>query len=554
MGESAMLAATPAVLADSTSSSDEPKTSSTGKDCNCDATNWPNPCGPTCLKSVLKYFGVDSPAEAAAGDIARDAAGMAQIQKACERAGLHTRQVRLDVQTLQRLLISYPSVRAILALKEGHFDYAEAAREGEFRFVTLSGESRWCPADKLAARWPGEALVISRQPLPGDLAELSVARDQAPPTAAAQRSAPLRVVFYNSPSCHECQRVKGFLPQVKSRWGERIVVELRSVDDINVFDELFKYEKQYGATVTAPPAIFVGDKALVGDEVIIAQLNGAIEKAIAAGAATFNPAAAPASPSQAGSAGEQAGVPSEILRRFESFGPGAVAIAGLIDGVNPCAFTTIVFFLSMLAYLKKTRRDMILVGAGFTVGMFAAYFLLGLGLLGAVKVFSVSHGLSTGLACGVAILAFALAGWSLLDAVRCMRSGDSRQATLGLPKKVKERIHKIIRTGLTTRGLVIGSLSVGFLVSIFESLCTGQIYLPTIVFMTRTPGMKTAAVGYLLLYNVMFILPLVGILAMSYFGVRSEALGNMLRKRLALAKLGMAGLFVGLGILVITTL
>ena len=111
----------------------------------------------------------------------------------------------------------------------------------------------------------------------------------------------------------------------------------------------------------------------------------------------------------------------------------------------------------------------------------------------------------------------------------------------------------MIRTGLTTRGLVIGSLSVGFLVSILESLCTGQVYLPTIVFMTRAPGMQAAAVGYLLLYNVMFILPLVAVLAMAGFGVRSDTLGNMLRKRLALAKFGMAGLFVGLGVLLLAT-
>jgi hypothetical protein len=197
---------------------------------------------------------------------------------------------------------------------------------------------------------------------------------------------------------------------------------------------------------------------------------------------------------------------------------------------------------------------MLLVGAGFTVGMFAAYFLLGLGLLGAVKTFSVSHGLSSGLACGVSILAFALAGWSLIDAVRYIRTGDTKQVTLGLPKKVKDRIHKVIRTGLTTRGLVIGSLSVGFLVSILESLCTGQVYLPTIVFMTRAPGMKSAAIAYLLLYNVMFIVPLLGILAMTYFGVRSETLGNMLRKRLAFVKFGMAGLFAGLGVMVVVTL
>jgi hypothetical protein len=43
----------------------------------------------------------------------------------------------------------------------------------------------------------------------------------------------------------------------------------------------------------------------------------------------------------------------------------------------------------------------------------------------------------------------------------------------------------------------------------------------------------------------MFILPLVGILIMTYFGLKSETLGNMLRRRLAFAKFGMIGLFAG---------
>ena len=129
--------------------------------------------------------------------------------------------------------------------------------------------------------------------------------------------------------------------------------------------------------------------------------------------------------------------------------------------------------------------------------------------------------------------------------------------TLGLPKKIKDKIHKVIRTGLTTRGLVIGSLSVGFLVSILESLCTGQVYLPIIMFInniTSDATTRATAIGYLLLYNVMFIVPLLATLALTYFGVRSETLGNLLRKRLALAKFAMAILFASLGLLVLLTI
>ena len=97
----------------------------------------------------------------------------------------------------------------------------------------------------------------------------------------------------------------------------------------------------------------------------------------------------------------------------------------------------------------------------------------------------------------------------------------------------------------------VGSVSVGPLVSILESLCMGQACLPMTVFVTIASGLQACAVGYLLLYNLMFILLLAGFLIIGCLGVKSEYMGNMLRKRLALANFGMAGLFTGLGILVL---
>ena len=107
-----------------------------------------------------------------------------------------------------------------------------------------------------------------------------------------------------------------------------------------------------------------------------------------------------------------------------------------------------------------------------------------------MKAFSVSHGVAAGLTYAVAALTFVLAGWSLVDFVRYVRTQDVKKVTLGLPQSVKARIRKVIRVGLSTRGLLVGSVSVGFLVALLESLCTGQIYLPTIVFVTRAPGLR----------------------------------------------------------------
>lgn len=360
----------------------------------------------------------------------------------------------------------------------------------------------------------------------------------------------LAVVYFHSPSCHDCHEVKASLPWMLRRWEGRVDLRMRDIMEMASLNDLLLYEKHYGVTVSAPPAIFVGGQALIGRDVILAELDGAIAKELEAGAVTFDPAAAATESTEDQ---EQGADDSQIVEHFKSFRVGAVALAGLIDGVNPCAFTTIVFFLSMLTYLKRSRREVLAVGVAFTVGVFAAYLLLGLGLLGVVKSFSVSLGLSSALSYAVAALAFVLAGWSLWDYIKYRRTKDTKTMSLGLPKGIKERIHKVIRTGLKTHSLVAGSVGIGFLVAMLESLCTGQVYLPTIVFVTQTPQLRAAAVGYLLLYNFMFILPLIVIMTMAYMGVGSDRLGGFFRRHVGLAKVAMCLLFLVLGILVIST-
>lgn len=360
---------------------------------------------------------------------------------------------------------------------------------------------------------------------------------------------PLRVVLFYSPTCQGCRRLEKAMAASEKRWGPRICLERRHLVNKEAFADLIAYEEHYGSKGDEAIKGFIGGRHIAGLKGIVSRLDGVIAKEIEKGSVTFTPP----KPEKPAVRKDKEEVPSEILERFRRFSVGAVVLAGLVDGINPCAFTTIIFLLSMLAYLGKSRRQLAVVGIGFTSAVFVTYLLLGFGLLGAIKIFSVSHGIPKALAYGVAALTFVLAGWSLVDFVRYVRSRDVKKITLGLPESIKLRIHNVIRVGLSTRGLVVGSVTVGFLVALLESLCTGQVYLPTIVFVTRAPGLRAAATGCLVLYNIMFILPLIVILIIAYFGVRSERLGDFLRRHLAAFKLALAVLFAALGALLLAT-
>jgi flagellar biosynthesis protein FliQ len=96
--------------------------------------------------------------------------------------------------------------------------------------------------------------------------------------------------------------------------------------------------------------------------------------------------------------------------------------------------------------------------------------------------------------------------------------------------------------------LVLSALITGFLVSILEAICTGQVYLPTIAFVLKTTPLKIQALGYLAVYNLMFVLPLLVVFLFALLGATAGDFSRFLKKHLLAVKMLMALLFFGLGI------
>jgi hypothetical protein len=94
----------------------------------------------------------------------------------------------------------------------------------------------------------------------------------------------------------------------------------------------------------------------------------------------------------------------------------------------------------------------------------------------------------------------------------------------------------------------------GVVISAIELACTGQVYLPTILFVLSVPELQARAGVYLLLYNLMFVLPLLVVFLLAYFGTTSQQLGLFIHRRAATIKLATAGLFVLLAGWLVTAL
>jgi energy-converting hydrogenase Eha subunit H len=81
---------------------------------------------------------------------------------------------------------------------------------------------------------------------------------------------------------------------------------------------------------------------------------------------------------------------------------------------------------------------------------------------------------------------------------------------------------------------------------VLELFCTGQIYLPTLMAVWTLPGHRARALGYLLLYDAAFLLPLLGVLGLVCAGTGTACLAEFSRRRLAAVKLALALFFLGL--------
>jgi len=237
-----------------------------------------------------------------------------------------------------------------------------------------------------------------------------------------------------------------------------------------------------------------------------------------------------------------------IVERFKQFSLSAVLVAGFIDGINPCAFATIIFLVSYLTFIGKKTREILFYGIIFTLGVFIAYLLAGMGLMAGLRQLSGFPLITRGIYLVIAIFAFALGIISLYDYV-LFRRGKMAEWKLQLPPAFKKRVHKFIREGTQSeRAGYLGTFALGFVIAGTEVICTGQVYLPTIGYIMTIPKLRVHAFFNLVLYNIMFIIPLVAIFVAVFFGATSDKMALLTKEHTGTVKLLTAILFMGLGI------
>lgn len=191
---------------------------------------------------------------------------------------------------------------------------------------------------------------------------------------------------------------------------------------------------------------------------------------------------------------------------------GKIATLALTDSINPCALSVLLMMLIAIAtYHPKDKKQILWAGLAFVAAVFVTYFIYGLLI---VKAFEVVQGMSSiklylykALGAGAIILGLL----ELKDFFFYKPGSIGTEMPMMFRPKVQQIIAKITSP--------IGAFGLGMFVTLFLLPCTIGPYI--ILGGMLSYGEFAGALPYLTLYNLIFIIPMVVIILLVFFGSKS---------------------------------
>jgi thiol-disulfide isomerase/thioredoxin len=463
----------------------------------------------------------------------------------------HSKDCRSCGPILQNYLPGLKTMYPSLDIKP--FDVGEPSNyEALLSLEKKSGQA----GKELPVLFIGDQLLSGEQEIMGKL-EMLIQEYQisgAPPLPPLQstpavakpseKTLSLEMAYFYQKGCPKCERANVLFTYLSKKYPHLKIkeIDLNTPDGKRLNETLSNRLNLPAERRLIAPTVFIGNDFLPPEELTETNVEALIrkyEKVETKSALQVEK-------------GEIKKAEESMVDRFKSLGLLTIVSAGLIDGLNPCAFATLIFFISYLTMVGRKRREILWVGLGFSGAVFATYLLIGIGILSFVQHLSFLPIFSKVVYLLTIAFALVLGTLSLYDYIQLKR-GRPSEMKLQLPDFLKKRIHQTIRKESRSGHYFLAAIVAGLIISLLEFTCTGQVYLPTILFVTNIPSLKTSAFSYLILYNVMFIVPLLVIFGVVFWGVTSEQLGFFLKKRASVIKLVTSLLFFALaGILILS--
>lgn len=329
-----------------------------------------------------------------------------------------------------------------------------------------------------------------------------------------------KALYFYAETCTHCQKVNEYF-DANGIYGRYDInkMEVSGAYNIDYLNKMFD-AFNIPADKRGFPAIFFGDKVIIGDQPIIDNFVNEIDQADASEFPT--PESIKASIGQRDGASKADNIPMPLL-----------ISAALADALNPCALAVLILLLATVMAAKGKERALF-SGLAFSFAVFSSYFMMGLGLYKAITAFSLPHYFSL----AVAVLAIIIGLANLKDVF-----WYGKVFIMEVPLSWRPNMQKILKnvTG------PIGALGAGYLVSLFLVPCASGPYVVLLGKLAERANMMHT-IPMLILYNLIFVLPMIIITLAMYFGsTRMGKLENWRKNNLRLLHAITAGLMLFIG-------
>lgn len=186
-----------------------------------------------------------------------------------------------------------------------------------------------------------------------------------------------------------------------------------------------------------------------------------------------------------------------------------MTVAGLVDGINPCAIGMMVMLLGYLLTFANKPERVIKTGLLYIGAVFVTYLVVGLGLYSFVS--------QLDLTLGAKILNYTVGTILVIAGLIQLKDflGIEKGPHLRIPTASKARLMALIeKVNYPATALL------GVLVTLLETPCSLPIYVGTASILARSGMPLPMVVLYFLYYNLLFVLPLIIVLVVLWKGKR----------------------------------
>lgn len=201
-----------------------------------------------------------------------------------------------------------------------------------------------------------------------------------------------------------------------------------------------------------------------------------------------------------------ASMSSDSVNRFWFF---AILIPAAIgDSINPCAFAVMFILLSSILRQHKSRKKVLLAGFMFILSIFISYLAIGKWLYHALASTTNTNTLKIG-------------AWILWILVWLANLKDyfwyGKYFKMEVPDAWRPKMKKLIQ-GVTSP---IWAFFIGFLISLFLLPCTSWPYIAILWYLSWETNVPIFWANiYLVIYNIIFIIPMIFIALLVAFWIK----------------------------------